>query len=553
MIKHTLLRILMILIFVAGFGLNLFSQISQGGQPATTKFLISNSIYPVFNYPAPDVERLLAEDTETDKYGIPMRFAECLPASINLAKDGTWLNMPDGSRVCRLALSSENAQALLLYYEKFFIPEGGELFLYSADHWQVIGAFTHETNPKGGAFATEMIHGDKVILEYVESYGLKEKPEILINEVGYVYRTADNLNGTRGFGSAGWCEVNVNCSEGNEWQDQKNAVCRMIVKSGTSSVWCSGSTVNNTRQDGTPYLLTADHCGPNATPSEMNTWIFYFRYEGPDCENPTSDSAFKSYTIVGASKVAAAGGSGVASDFKLVKLNQVVPENYNPYFIGWSIKGITSPEGVTIHHPQGDIRKISTYTTPLISSNWGNIANTHWEVVWSATENGHGVTEGGSSGCPIFNDEGRLLGQLTGGDASCTVLLGPDLYGKFSYSWDKVGNADTLQLKPWLDPDNTGAEELDGISIVGIHNPEKENTLAVYPNPTTGLVYIDAGNFQGKLLSIEVFNILGERIFVDNKTSSIGFISFDLSNANAGVYLVKLVVDGEVYTARVLR
>ncbi len=539
---------------MSGFTLQAISQISYGGQPATVNFAIVNDNYPVYDYFAPDVECLLTEDTETDKHGIPMRFAECMPVTINLAKDGTWLKMPDGSQVCRLAIGSENAQALLVYYAKFIIPEGGELFLYNAEKWQTIGAFTHETNLRGGAFATEMIYGDQVIFEYVEPYELNEMPEIVINELGYVYRTAEGIFGNSGFGSAGACEVNVNCSEGNDWQDQKNAVSRMIVKQGSVSVWCSGATVNNTRQDGTPYLLSADHCGPVATAEEMNTWIFYFRYEGPDCENPTNDSAFKSYTIIGASKVAAAGGAGVATDFKLLKLNQVIPEKYNPYFLGWSNKGITSPEGVTIHQPQGDIRKISTYTSQLISTNWGNISNTHWKVVWTKTRNGYGVTEGGSSGCPLFNNEGRLLGQLTGGDACCTVLSGPDYYGKFSFSWDQVGEADTVQLKPWLDPDNTGAEEINGISIVGINNPEKVYTLAIYPNPTTGLVYIDANAFRGKSVSIEVFNILGERVFFENRTATAsGFISFDLTKAKAGVYVVRALVDGKVFSARLLR
>jgi len=484
-----------------------------------------------------------------------MRFAEGLPVKIDLAKEGSWLNMPDGSRFCRLAISSADAQALLLYYNAFFIPEGGELFLYNADQWQVIGAFTHKTNPSGGSFATEMIYGDQLVLEYVEPYGMHEKPEIVINELGYVYRTAESVFGTRGFGNAGPCEVNVNCSEGNEWQDHKNAVCRIIVKQGTSSVWCSGATVNNTRQDGTPYLLTADHCGPVASPDEMNSWIFYFRYEGPDCENPTSDSAFNSYTIVGCSKVAAAGGPGVASDFKLVKLNQVVPENYNPYFIGWSIKGITSPEGVTIHQPQGDIRKISTYTSPLISTNWGSTPNTHWKVVWAETENGHGVTEGGSSGCPIFDEEGHLLGQLTGGDASCTNLTGPDYYGKFSYSWDQVGDADTLQLKPWLDPDNTGVEVIDGISIVGINDPVNLSTqLSVYPNPTTGPVYIDLCNFKGHAASIEVYSVLGERMFIKHLSKNgLGLIHMDFSDFNTGVYLIKCNIEGSNHMARVMK
>ncbi len=553
--KHTIIASLSFLLFSIGFSGNVLSQISYGGVPPTTRFSIENDDFPVFETPVPDVERLLAEDAETGKYGIPMRFAECRPVEINLAKEGNWLNMPDGGKICRLAVSSENAQAILLYYDKFLIPEGGGLFLYNTNKWQVIGAFNHKTNNDGGVFATEMIYGEQVILEYVQPYGLKEKPEIIIGEVGYVYRTAERIFGGRGFGSSGPCEVNVNCLEGNEWQDQKNGSCKIIVKqSGSSSVLCSGTLVNNTRQDGTPYLITADHCGADATPDDLDAWIFYFRYEGPDCEDPSSDTLFDSYTMVGASKVAAAGGAGVASDFKLIKLNVNVPENYNPYFVGWSNIGDASPEGVTIHQPQGDIRKISTYTSTLTSTNWGSIGGTHWKVVWSETENGHGVTEPGSSGCPIFNIDGRMVGQLTGGDASCSNLTGPDYYGKFSYSWDKIGNADSTRLKPWLDPDNTGLDEIDGISIVGINEQKKENPLAVFPNPTTGLVNIDVRAFQGQLLKVEVFNVLGERVYLsEGSIPSSGLVSFDLSKAKTGVYIVKLLVDGEVFSARVLR
>ncbi len=550
-ISFARLYFLTILIGITG---NVFSQISHGGFPATIKFSVINEDYPVFEIPAPDVERLLAEDAESDKYGFPMRFAECFTVDFDLAADGKWLNMPDGSRICRLALHADHAQAILLYYKEFSIPEGGKLFLYNTSKRQIIGAFDNTTNKNGGVFATEMVYGDKVVLEYVEPYGTKEKPEIIINEAGYVYHTVKDPSSGRGFGGSGDCEVNVNCTEGDEWQDQKDGVCRMIVKQGSSSVWCTGVLVNNTRQDGTPYLISADHCGPDATPAEMNTWIFYFRYEGPDCENPPNDTAFDSYTIVGASKIAAAGGAGFKSDFKLIKLNQVVPADYHPYFVGWNRTGNISSDGVTIHHPQGDIRKISTYNTPLQSTNWGGTPNTHWKVVWAETENGNGVTEGGSSGCPIFDGDGHMIGQLTGGDASCSNLLGPDYYGKFSFSWDKVGNADTLQLKPWLDPDNTGVEEIDGISVVGIAEKTAEHTVAVYPNPTGGLITIDMSICSGTTSSLEIFNATGQRIFAKKYPHlSSAPVVVDLTNAVDGIYFLKIISGKMTCKAKILK
>ena len=91
----------------------------------------------------------------------------------------------------------------------------------------------------------------------------------------------------------------------------------------------------------------------------------------------------------------------------------------------------------------------------------------HWRVTWVATETNHGVTEGGSSGSALFNQDKRIVGTLTGGSSFCTALNSPDYYGKLSYHWD--GNnpiSEGEKLKYFLDPANTGEEILDG-SLVG--------------------------------------------------------------------------------------
>ncbi len=93
-------------------------------------------------------------------------------------------------------------------------------------------------------------------------------------------------------------------------------------------------------------------------------------------------------------------------------------------------------------------------------------------VYWSATANGWGVTEGGSSGSPLFDNNGRIIGSLTGGMAACepggngsgTGPDQPDYYGKFAYSWDQNGAESAQQLKYWLDPINSGVTYLGGIN-----------------------------------------------------------------------------------------
>ena len=81
-----------------------------------------------------------------------------------------------------------------------------------------------------------------------------------------------------------------------------------------------------------------------------------------------------------------------------------------------------------------------------------------------ANANGHGVTEGGSSGSPLFNYDGQIVGTLTGGSSYCNTPTSPDVYGKMSYHWTSNGTPNDERLKPWLDPTNSGVTTLNGSS-----------------------------------------------------------------------------------------
>ena len=82
---------------------------------------------------------------------------------------------------------------------------------------------------------------------------------------------------------------------------------------------------------------------------------------------------------------------------------------------------------------------------------------------WSSNANGHGVTEGGSSGSSIFNQNGLVTGVLTGGASYCDATNQSDVYGKVWHAWDQMGNTNDKQLKSWLDPVNANITTLNGI------------------------------------------------------------------------------------------
>jgi PKD repeat protein len=443
----------------------LFSQISQGGKPASFNYtLTSLKDIPQVVLSVPDMEAIRINDNEEEKFGSPRRVGIGIKAGIDVIRDGKYEVLPNGIHILRITVSCEDALALGLYFNDFHLTEGCSMYVYDYSHRSVLGAYTLYNNRQNRLFSAELIPGDRLVIE-IDSYtNINDLSVCKISEISYVYRDFPEF--IRNRGTSDDCEVNINCTEGDNWQYQKHGVAKIYVKQNSGFFWCTGSLLNNTLQNNDPFFLTADHCGPTATEEDLSQWIFYFNFEAPGCENPTENPPSNSMT--GAIKLANANTNG--SDFLLLRLADTIPLNYEPFYNGWSIENFASPQGVTIHHPSGDIKKISTYTFPIESSQWFSTPGTHWQVYWSPTANGWGVTEGGSSGSPLYDNTGRIIGTLTGGMASCepdangpgTGPDQPDYYGKFSYSWDQNGSEPSQQLKYWLDPINLGVTTLPG-------------------------------------------------------------------------------------------
>ena len=447
--------------FLLAFNNSTIAQISQGGIPPSFLYPTINEDIEVLDYRGPDMEQINKEDTENRDLGYPepYRVGLAIPVNISIEDAGTWTSLPDGGKIWRITLVSEGALALGVYYDDFWIPSGGELYLYNDGRDHVIGAFTEENNNAECVFANQLIEGDKVTLEYYQPADQEIMPNLSISEIAYNYRGIQFEYSNRG-GSA-WCMINISCSpEGDDWQDEKQGVVKQYMKIGWGYYLCSGSLLNNTSLDKTPYVLTAWHCGEGATASDMNQWVFYYNYESATCSGnwgPSTNSQ------TGCSK-RAEGSYETGSDFLLLELNQMVPLSYNPYFNGWDRRNLPADSGVSIHHPQGDIKKISTFDSPATSSQWNNNGVlSHWRVWWAETFHGTSITEGGSSGSPLFNQDGRVIGDLGGGPPDdCNSPL-YSLYGKLSFSWDQMGTGPSQRLEPWLDPEGSGVETWDGI------------------------------------------------------------------------------------------
>lgn len=411
-----------------------------------------------------DIEELTREDVLFKEEGLPMRAGFSLPLSLNPKTDGEWIRNFNGYNIWRVQLNSPGAKALGIVMNDFFIPEGGALYIYKPDKSQLIGAYTSLHNNSEQVISTQFIEGESIIVEYQEKATIGNKSFDLfscqITELVYLYNTNFPLGDGKDLGSSGPCEVNINCSpEGDNWQTEKQGVARIILREGTTWYYCTGSLVNNTLYDAKPYFLTADHCGQASTPADFLVWQFYFNYERPDCSNTGTPVE----NMITGANLRAKGNINGGTDYKLLELISEVPSAWNPYYNGWDRSIDPSASGVCIHHPSGDAKKISIYQNPISQASWsGSMANAFWEVKWVSSANGTGVTEGGSSGSPLFNSNKRIIGTLTGGGSSCSYPAFPDFYGQFAKHWNANGTDPNQSLASWLDPLNVNPSYMDG-------------------------------------------------------------------------------------------
>ncbi|MEN8121487.1 MAG: T9SS type A sorting domain-containing protein [Bacteroidota bacterium] len=422
--------------------INMSAQISHGGKPLSFENPSLKSS-PVFNTPLFDYQQMIREDDEQNGNATkPFRYGKTHDVLLNPENSGVWQELPSGEKVWRLHVRSEKAFAVGLLFKDYHLNEGVKFFMYSADQSIVKGAFTSKNNKKSRVFSTLPLPGDELILELNIPKGT-DYGKFEISGIVHDYKNVFGLK--TGYGASGSCNVNVNCIEGDDWQNEKRSIVLCVF----SGSLCTGVLVNNTRQDETPYLLTAEHCVSSI--SGAANAVFRFNYESESCIATSNPS----YQSISSASLVATGGN---LDFSLLELSTEPPVDYNVYYAGWNRATDPATNTVCIHHPSGDIKKISLDYNPPTTGNYGDkyVSNSHWWIhEWDV-----GTTEPGSSGSPIFDENHRIVGDLTGGDAYCSYSVN-DYYAKFDMSWDYYSDVNQ-QLKAWLDPDNTGVMVLDG-------------------------------------------------------------------------------------------
>jgi lysyl endopeptidase len=313
--------------------------------------------------PSFDAQKLIDEDKLNERGDLPFRFGKGFDTGIALA-DGEWNNVEEGW-LWSMGFQSYGAYSINFVFDQFSLSDSAKLYVTNAERTMLYGPVTSKQNTKNGYFLTDLIQGDDVTIYLYEPNSEKGKSKLSIKRVVHAYKDLfPELYGN--LGGSDTCNNDIACFPA--WDDESDAVALVLLSSGTE--WCSGSLLMTANQSFRPYFLTAFHCIDSSGDGSLSTteisnsenWMFKFQYKMTACGGSTATTGI---TYNGAEYRAAWNDS----DFALMEMDNSPIGDTRFSWLGWDRSGNTPTSGTSIHHPSGDVMKISFDSGQLNSNN----------------------------------------------------------------------------------------------------------------------------------------------------------------------------------------
>lgn len=364
-----------------------------------------------------------------------------------------------GGFAAQLALRSPDAGAMRLSLDLAGVPESMEMvFFGSDDPGRLVGPVrVGEIKDRSVAWWSPLTDGDTQTVEFFAPGALGTGAmNLRVAGASHVFTTIASRfeKTTQDIGRSGSCNVDIQCSpllSQKAFLNVRNSVAQMLftdVFQGFTEL-CTGQLLNDT--DSTtqiPWFYSANHCFendslPDKTAAQMQTVAstlntFWF-FEAVSCGSRLTPPF--SQLIDGATYIF----NNPGADSLFLRLNGTPPAGV--FFAGWDANLV--PVGssiVVIHHPKGDLKKVSQGSVIRYSAPQPNIPGGA-STTFSEVQYVSGTTEGGSSGSGLYTFDGsqyRLRGTLYGGSAACSAITDSDWYSQF----DKVYPSLAQYLSP---------------------------------------------------------------------------------------------------------
>ena len=383
--------------------------------------------------------------------------------------------LDDGTQIWEVGYRSPGALSMSVTLGEVSLPEGGSLTVCGRGGTEASQVAVTEGN-MGLGLGSPIVSGEVVVVQYIGPS--VPAPSFVVTSVCRGFREVDwQETLVRGgkkakageYGSSKECEVVAACN--TSLTKQRRSICRLIIN---NNMIGTGTLINNTSGDGAPYVLTSAHVIPSLPITACKA---RFCFEETTCGGTWYN--LYSQEISGATLVS----YDERSDMALLRLSEVPSVASHPYWAGWNISDKPIGLFTCYHHPYGDAKKVSTapgvstasYT--LDNTNNGNSFRTmfHWLVPqWTS-----GATEGGSSGSPLMDKDGLVVGGLTGGQSSCTSQKN-DYFWQLCRAWTLSGTSDYIAISEALDPTHSGVTSLEGADLTDGAGTTPYEELATY-------------------------------------------------------------------------
>jgi len=238
---------------------------------------------------------------------------------------------------------------------------------------------------------------------------------------------------------------------------------------------------------------------------------------------------------------------------------------------------VTQPNGVADGHPAGDIDQVH-FTVPNVAVGWGvqltlttdNYgAETYWEMRDPANAIvAHGGNDAvgttligqGTGAAPAnanaYGNNQTIVVNIPMASMGCYKFVITDYFGDgicCAYGNGSYQLKDASTNTVVYSGGSIGAMQQDrmtnthvGISEVG----GIENSLTIFPNPTSGLVNVRLNVSTSAKANVDVYNVLGEVVksVTRSFTSTAQNQTIDLTDLENGVYYMNVKVDGVTTT-----
>lgn len=470
-------RLLLILVCIYGLT-TAYSQVETTFYPnndavsaSMVRILEKGGQSQIVKMPSFDLNKLLKEDKEMEGEDVPFRFGKGFDVKYTL-EDGIWEKV-DSGRVWSMTFESSGALSLNFIFDDFFLPYGASLKVVNGQNNILYGPVTPTVVPEKGKFLTDIIPGSSATIFIFEPQDQIGNTRLTIERVVHGYRGIDETEYYGLVGSSHPCNVDISLHP--EYSTESNAIGLVMLGNGYEI--CSGSLLMSTDLSFKPYFLTAFHCldrNPidnelsDIEKSAVSNWLFKFFYISTNYTgNPqTTGKTYNGSTFRSAY---------YTTDFALLEIGHDLTQDGRHVWLGWDKTGNTPSSGACLHHPAGDLMKISIESDPFSTIDFRDGTNNAWYVGFD-----EGITQYGSSGSPLLDQNKRVVGQLFGGPhPSDTCNWTNRKYGKFHVSW--IGaNTNSTRLSNWLYPANTGQSTMNSSKAVSIAGSDHIINSSVY-------------------------------------------------------------------------